>query len=409
MATCRFCESTLTDKFLSLGKTPLANSYLTDETLGKMEPFYPLELYVCRECYLVQLLEFENPIKIFSIYAYFSSYSTSWVNHARQYAEHMVDTYHFTRESLVVELGSNDGYLLQFFKNNGVPVLGIEPAENIAHIAIEKGIPTEVAFFSREYSEHIRAEHQPADLIIGNNILAHVPDLNDFVAGMANLLGDSGIITMEFPHLLKLMELNQFDTIYHEHFSYFSLLAAVNVFRRHGLEIFDVEELSTHGGSLRIYAKHRGDDAHPVQPSVDNLLQNEKQSGLDRLDYYYDFGHKVRRIKREIQRFFLETKSEGKSIAGYGAPAKGNTLLNYCGIDTDYIDYTVDLNPYKQNRYLPGANIPIFHPDHIRETQPDFVFILPWNLKDEIMEQMHFIREWGGQFVLPIPRIEIIS
>jgi len=408
MAKCRFCNSELTKTFVSLGKTPLANSYLTAETLHQMEPFYPLDVFLCENCFLVQLLEFEKPMNIFSVYAYFSSYSESWLVHSEMYVEYMIERFGFDEKSLVVELGSNDGYLLQYFKEKNVPILGIEPAGNVAQIAIEKGIETHVAFFGTEFAEDLIKKTKKPDLIVGNNILAHVPALTDFVAGMKILLGESGIITMEFPHLLRLITENQFDTIYHEHFSYFSLLTAVKVFESHGLNIFDVEELPTHGGSLRIYAKHKGDQSRPISDSIQDLLAQETEAGLNKVDCYFAFGERVQEIKRSILEFFTKTRQEGKSIVGYGAPAKGNTLLNYCGIKTDLLDYTVDLNPYKQNKYLPGSHIPIYAPDRIKETKPDFVFILPWNLKDEIIDQISYVREWGGKFVVPIPKIQVM-
>jgi len=360
MAKCRFCNSELTKVFVSLGETPLANSYLTAETLNQMEPFYPLDVFVCENCLLVQLLEFEKPKNIFSVYAYFSSYSESWLEHSQRYVEYMIGRFGFDETSFVVELGSNDGYLLQYFEEKNIPVMGIEPAENVARIANEKGIDTHMAFFGTEYAKDLVKKTRRPDLIIGNNILAHVPDLNDFVKGMKMLLGESGIITMEFPHLLRLITKNQFDTIYHEHFSYFSLLTAVKVFEFHGLDIFDVEELPTHGGSLRIFVKHKEDVSRPISDSIQNLLDREIEAGLDKVDFYFAFGERIKEIKRGILDFFNNTRREGKSIVGYGAPAKGNTLLNYCGIKTDLLDYTVDLNPYKQNKYLPGSHIPIY-------------------------------------------------
>lgn len=408
MPNCRFCNSELTKVFVSLGKTPLANSYLTAETLHQMEPFYPLDVFVCEKCFLVQLLEFEKPKDIFSVYAYFSSYSESWLAHSEKYVQYMIGRFGFDEKSLVVELGSNDGYLLQYFKGKNIPVLGVEPAKNVAQIAIENGIETHVAFFGTGFARDFVKKTKRPDLIIGNNILAHVPELDDFVAGMKVLLGDNGIITMEFPHLLRLINQNQFDTIYHEHFSYFSLLTAVKVFESHDLDIFDVEELPTHGGSLRIFAKHKGDESRPISDSIANLLNREIGAGLDKVDCYFAFGERVKGIKRGILDFFTKTKKEGKSIVGYGAPAKGNTLLNYCGIKPDLLDYTVDLNPYKQNKYLPGSHIPIYAPDRIKETKPDFVFILPWNLKDEIIDQISYVRKWGGKFVVPIPKIQVM-
>ena len=408
MAQCRFCNSASMKVFLSLGKTPLANSYLTGETLDRAEPFYPLDLFLCENCFLVQLSEFEKAENIFSVYAYFSSYSSSWLDHARNYADSMIRRFGLDGKSLVVELGSNDGYLLQFFRQRNIPVLGIEPAGNIAMIAQEKGIETQVAFFGSAFAEGLAKEGKRPDLIVGNNILAHVPDLNDFVSGMKKLLGEKGIITMEFPHLLKLIRENQFDTIYHEHFSYFSFLTVVKVFESHGLDIFDVEEISTHGGSLRIYAKHSENKSIPISDSIQGLIAREIESGLNKVDTYFSFAERVKNIKAGILDFLFTARRDRKTVVGYGAPAKGNTLLNYCGIKPDLINYTVDLNPYKQNKFLPGSRIPIFSPDKIRDTKPDFVFILPWNIKDEIIEQIDYVKEWGGKFVVPIPKIQVM-
>ncbi len=404
---CRFCNKQLTHQFVSLGSSPLSNSYLTREQLHKMEPFYPLEVYVCDDCFLVQLEEFESPENIFSDYAYFSSYSDTWLKHAKDYVNKMINLFGIDNKSYVVEIASNDGYLLQYFVGKGVPVLGIEPAANVAEVAEQKGIPTEVVFFGTETAKRLASEGKYADLLLGNNVLAHVPNLSDFVAGLKILLKPQGVITMEFAYLIRLMEETQFDTIYHEHFSYFSFLTAEKVFAAHGLTIFDVEELSTHGGSLRIYARHSESVNERISESVNQLIRKEQKDGLDKIETYQTFGEKVKKIKRNILNFLIQAKEEGKTIVGYGAPAKGNTLLNYCGIKTDFIDYTVDRNPYKQGRYLPGSHIPIEAPEKIRETKPDYVFILPWNIKDEIMEQMSFIREWGGKFVIPIPKLTV--
>jgi len=356
----------------------------------------------------VQLEEFESPESIFSDYAYFSSYSDTWLRHARTYVDKMITLFGIDTQSYVIEIASNDGYLLQYFVEKGIPVLGIEPATNVAKVAKQKGIPTEVIFFGTQTAKRLAKEDKYADLLLGNNVLAHVPDLNDFVAGLKILLKPQGIITMEFPHLMRLMEEAQFDTIYHEHFSYFSFLAAETVFAAHGLTIFDVEELSTHGGSLRIYVRHKEDNTKPISERVPELRQREIDAGYTDINYYLTFNEKVKTIKRDILNFLIKAKDEDKTIVGYGAPAKGNTLLNYCGIRTDFIDYTVDRNPYKQGRYLPGSHIPIEAPDKIRETKPDYVFILPWNIKGEIMEQMAFINEWGGKFVVPIPRVMVL-
>jgi SAM-dependent methyltransferase len=404
---CRFCGKDLQFTFADLGVSPLANSYLREDQLSKMEPFYALHAYVCENCLLVQLPAMETSENIFGDYAYFSSYSDSWLKHAETYTDLMIERFGFDQNSHVMEIASNDGYLLQYFERRGVPILGIEPARNVAKVAIEKGIPTLVKFFGTQTATELAGEGKLADLIIGNNVLAHVPDLNDFVAGMKTALKPRGIITMEFPHLMRLMAENQFDTIYHEHFSYFSFLAVRRVFAEHGLEMFDVEQIPTHGGSLRIYARHREDSSRPVGDRVGALLDAEKAAGYDRLDYYRDFDEAVKETKRNILDFMLAAKRAGKSIAGYGAPAKGNTLLNYTGIRTDFIDYTVDRSPHKQGLYLPGTRIPILHPDVIGKTKPDYLVILPWNLKDEIMEQMAHIREWNGRFVTLIPNVTV--
>lgn len=404
---CRFCNNSLEHTFADLGVSPLANSYLRADQLSRMEPFYSLHTYVCENCLLVQLPEMESSENIFGDYAYFSSFSDSWLKHAETYTDLMIERFGFNESSRVIEIASNDGYLLQYFKKRNVPILGIEPARNVAKVATEKGIPTLVKFFGTQTARELAAENLYADLLIGNNVLAHVPDLNDFVAGMKIAIKPHGIITMEFPHLMRLMEENQFDTIYHEHFSYFSFLTVQSVFARHGLDVFDVDQVPTHGGSLRIYARHCEDTARPIHHRVKDLIEAEKAMGFDQLSHYRSFSEKVKETKRNILDFMLKAKREGKSIAGYGAPAKGNTLLNYTGIRTDFIDYTVDRSPHKQGLFLPGTRIPIHHPDRIRETMPDYLIILPWNLKDEIMEQMAHIREWNGQFVTLIPEVRI--
>lgn len=406
---CRFCNSTLEHTFVDLGMSPLCESYVKPEQQNQMEPFYPLHVYVCDRCFLVQLQEYVSPDNIFSDYAYFSSYSDSWLQHAKAYTEKMVERLKLHGQSQVVEIASNDGYLLQYFVAQGVPVLGIEPAANVAEVAIKKGISTVVKFFGQKTACELVAEGKNADLLLGNNVLAHVPDINDFVKGIKILLNPEGVITMEFPHLMRLMEENQFDTIYHEHFSYLSLLTVEKVFAAHGLTIFDVEELSTHGGSLRIYACHAEDTSKPISQQVKELRAREKIAGFTNLKHYFSFSEKVKTTKFKLLDFLINAKQEGKSIAGYGAPGKGNTLLNYCGIRTDFIDYTVDRNPYKQGLLLPGTHIPIFHPDKIKETKPDYLLILPWNLKKEIMAQMSYVRNWGGQFVVPIPEVEVYS
>jgi SAM-dependent methyltransferase len=404
---CLFCDGELSNVFVDLGMSPLCESFLPESELNKMEPFYPLVVYVCPKCWLVQLEKFVSPAEIFTEYAYFSSYSDSWVDHGRRYTEMVIDRFGLTSDSHVVELASNDGYLLQHFVARGVPVLGVEPAANVAKAAEAKNVPTLVEFFGKECAAKLVPEGKAADLIIGNNVLAQVPDINDFVGGIAILLKPEGVVTIEFPHLLRLMAENQFDTIYHEHFSYFSFLSATAIFKAHGLRLFDVEELPTHGGSLRIYACHDKDSTHPTTERARELLALEESEGFRDLSRYGAFQEQVDATKRGILEFLIRARRDGKSVAGYGAPGKGNTLLNYCGIRTDFIEYTVDRNPYKHGRYLPGTHIPIFAPDRIAETKPDYLFILPWNLKDEIMKQNAFIRDWGGQFVVPIPELRV--
>jgi C-methyltransferase-like protein/putative zinc binding protein/methyltransferase family protein len=406
---CRFCGTTLRHTFVDLGMSPLCETYLTAEDLGKMEPFYPLHVYVCDSCFLVQLQEFVSPSDIFSHYPYFSSYSDSWLKHAEKYVDAMISRLGLHPRSQVIEIASNDGYLLQYFIAHGIPALGIEPAANVAREAIGKGVPTRVAFFDEQMAQQLVGEGIQADLLLGNNVLAQVPDLNGFVAGLKVLLNRKGVLTLEFPHLLKLVDGNQFDTIYHEHFSYFAFGVAERILCHHGLVVFDVEELSTHGGSLRIFACHAENRAVTVRESVGRLRAMEASAGLDRLDYYGTFQERVAETKRSLLSFLIQAKREQKAISGYGAPGKGNTLLNYCGIRRDFLDYTVDRNPYKHNRFLPGTHIPIFHPDRIRQTQPDFVLIVPWNLKNEIMQQISYIRDWGARFVVAIPELQVFD
>lgn len=405
--TCRFCAAPLRRSFADLGMSPVANSYVKPDALHRMEPFYPLHAYVCETCFLVQLEEFQSPSEIFGDYAYFSSYSESWLRHARNYSLATIERFGIDSKWQVVEIASNDGYLLRNFKEAGIPVMGIEPAENVAKVAQQAGIRSVVKFFGTQTAHELINEGIHADLLIGNNVLAHVPDLNDFVGGLKLLLSRRGVITMEFPHLLRLMQENQFDTIYHEHFSYFSFVTVEKVFARHGLTIFDVSELPTHGGSLRIYARHDDNNGLPATENVGRLRQTENQLGYTRPDTYSGFSEQVKETKRKLLEFLIEAKRSGKTVVSYGAPAKGNTLLNYCGVRTDFIDYTVDLSPHKQGLYLPGTRIPILSPERISETRPDYILILPWNLKDEIMKQMGHVRAWGGKFVVPIPEVKV--
>ena len=408
-SACRFCGSKLEHTFVDLGVSPLVQNFLTLEQLNQMEPFYPLQVFVCGQCFLVQLQEFVAPENIFSDYLYFASYSDSWLAHAKRYTDEMVRRFSINGSSLVVEIASNDGYLLQYFVDKKVAVLGVEPAANVAAVAAQKGIPSLVKFFSSHTARELVAAGKRADLLLGNNVLAHVPDVNDFVEGMKILLKPRGVITMEFPHLMRLIEENQFDTIYHEHFSYFSFLTAEKIFAAHGLTLFDVEELPTHGGSLRIFAKHTEDDSKAVGARVTELRAREQARGYERLETYARFAEQVKETKRKLLQFLIQAKRDGKTIAAYGAAAKGNTLLNYCAIRTDFLDYTVDRSPYKQGRFLPGTHIPVYSPDQIRKTRPDYLLILPWNLKDEVIQQNAYIRDWGGRFVVPIPELTVYS
>jgi len=407
--SCRFCGSPLEHTFVDLGMSPLCESYLATEQLNHMEPFYPLHVYVCTECWLVQLQEYVSGEAIFTEYAYFSAFSDSWVEHCRRYAEQMIARFGLSKNSHVVEVASNDGYLLQHFVARGIPSLGIEPAANVAEAAVARGVPTLVEFFWRDCARQLALAGKQADLVAGNNVLAQVHDINDFVAGLKIILAPRGVITIEFPHLMRMVEGNQFDTIYHEHFSYFSLLSSERIFAAHGITLFDVEELPTHGGSLRIYGRHAEDTTRPITSRLVELRQRELAAGVATLDYYRTFSEQVRETKRKLLAFLIEAKRAGKRIAGYGAPGKGNTLLNYCGIRTDFLDFTVDRNPYKHGKFLPGTHIPIFAPDHLRDARPDYVLILPWNLKDEIVGQLGYVREWGGQLVVPIPEAKVIT
>jgi SAM-dependent methyltransferase len=408
-ACCRLCGAGLEDTFVDLGESPLCETYIGPDQLNDREPRYPLHVWVCRACLLVQIEAVVPARLIFDEYAYFSSYSESWVEHARQYCDAIVARLSLGPASRVVEVASNDGYLLQHFRRRGLQVLGVEPAANVAAAAIAKGIPTDVRYFGSEAALEIRDRQGPADLIVANNVLAHVPDLNDFIEGLARLLSPAGVITLEIPHLLRLIEQSQFDTIYHEHFSYFSLLTAERALRAHGLEVFDVDELATHGGSLRLYARVANDTRGEASQRVIDLRATERGARLDQLEGHAGFAGKVERVARDLRAFLETARHEGRHVAGYGAPGKGNTLLNYCGIGPELLEYTVDRNPYKQGKFTPGMRIPIHAPDRLAETKPDYVLILPWNLKDEITRQMADIRVWGGRFVVPIPALQVLA
>ncbi|MGA3260246.1 MAG: class I SAM-dependent methyltransferase [Bryobacteraceae bacterium] len=404
---CRFCGAGLQRTFVDLGMSPLCETYPSPADLNRGEVYYPLHVYVCEECFLVQLEQYESAENIFSDYAYFSSYSDSWLKHADNYCNKMMTRIGLNGQSFVVEVASNDGYLLQYFVKRNVPVLGIEPASNVAKVAVEKGVPTLVRFFGTQLAEELAGEGRCADLVLGNNVLAQVPDLNDFVEGLKILLKPDGVLTLEFPHLLRLIQRNEFDTIYHEHFSYFSMISTVRILEAHGLKVFDVEELMSHGGSLRVYACRAESQTHDIEPKVRELIAEEQRAGLASVEGYDSFARQVKQTKLALVDFLLTAAQQGKSVAGYGAPGKSATLLHYCGIGKDLIEYTVDRSQYKQGRFLPGTHIPIYDPSRIRETKPDYVVILPWNLKDEIMEQLQFIREWGGRFVVPIPKVAV--
>lgn len=408
---CRFCASPLEITFADLGMSPISNDYIAEAQHNRMEPFYPLHAFVCSECRLVQLIDYERADALFTDdYAYFSSFSASWLDHARSYAEGAIEREGLTADSLVVELASNDGYLLKVFKERGVRVLGVEPTANTARAALDNhGIESEVAFFGRETAERLRDRGLQADVMAANNVLAHVPDINDFVAGYPILLKDTGVANVEFPHLLRMMEKRQFDTIYHEHFSYLSFTVVCRIFAAHGMRVFDVEELGTHGGSLRIYVAHDGNTDRPMTARVDNMLKLEDDFGLNDLATYERFSKDVLETKHALLQFFIDAAREGKTVVGYGAPAKGNTLLNYCGVKPDMLPFTVDRSPHKVGKRLPGTHIPIRSPDDIMAAQPDYLLILPWNLKEEVMAQMAGIRAWGGKFVTPIPLVEITA
>jgi SAM-dependent methyltransferase len=404
---CRFCGANLERTFVDVGMSPLCETYPSAEDLNRPEVYYPLHVFVCDRCFLVQLEEYENPENIFGDYPYFSSYSDSWLKHCELYCDRMVERFGLDQSKFVVEVASNDGYLLQYFVRRNVPVLGIEPAGNVATVAIEKGVPSLVRFFGTELATELAAEGRCADLIAGNNVLAQVPNLNDFVEGLRILLKPEGVLTLEFPHVLRLIERNEFDTIYHEHFSYFSLLTTVQILQAHGLKAFDVEELATHGGSLRIYACRAENRTLKVEPNVGMLIAQEENSGLASPEGYAGFRQQVKKTKLALLDFLVTAARQGKSVAGYGAPGKSATLLHYCGIGKDLIEYTVDRSPHKQGRFLPGTHIPIHHPSRISETKPDYVVVLPWNLKDEIINQLQYVRQWGGRFVVPIPEVKV--
>jgi len=405
---CRFCGKTLTHEFIDLVNAPPSNAFLTKDQLNEPEVFYPLKLFVCGSCFLVQIDEYKKSSDIFnSGYVYFSSFSRTWLEHAKQYADMMIEKYGYDKNSLIIEIASNDGYLLQYFKERGIPSLGIEPAEGTAIEAQKKGIETVVDFFGKRLAQSLVDQGKKADLLIGNNVLAHVPDLNDFVAGLKIALKPSGIITMEFPHLMQLVDNYQFDTIYHEHFSYLSFMTVRSIFNHHGLELFDVEELPTHGGSLRIFAKNKEDNTRAISENVNTLLKKEISRGLNTMVYYQDFQKKADQIKYLLLNFLIKQIKNKKKIAAYGAAAKGNTILNYCGVRKDMIAFIVDASPYKQDKYLPGSHIRVVTEEKLKTYKPDYVLILPWNIKDEIIKQLEYIREWGGQFVVPVPTLTI--
>jgi SAM-dependent methyltransferase len=406
--TCRSCGAPLNTTFCDLGVSPLSNSYVDPARLNEGEQVFPLHVYVCTKCFLVQLPEFTSPANIFVEYAYFSSFAQSWLRHCSDYCDMIAVRNKLGKDSLVVEVASNDGYMLQYFLAKGIPVLGVEPARNVGEKARAKGIETVSEFFGTATAKNLASQGRKADLMIANNVLAHVPDINDFAAGFEVLLKPEGVITFEFPHLLKLIEQNQYDTIYHEHFSYLSYIAVKAVMERHGLRIFDVDRVSTHGGSLRIYGCHR-DSAHAETGNVATLLKDELAAGLDKLDTYEQFGEKVKKLKRNVLSFLIGLKDQNKSIVGYGAAAKGNTMLNYCGLGVDFIDFVADKNPYKQGKLLPGTHIPVLPPEHIDAARPDYILILPWNLRDEVVSQLSDIRKWGGRFITAIPDIRVIE
>jgi len=406
---CRNCQKKLEHTFVDLGASPLCNEIVKPNQLNDGQRSYPLQTYVCDNCFLVQVGAQVSPEEIYSEYSYFSSFSSSWLHHAKRYVEMMTSEYDISRNRFVVEIASNDGYLLQYFKEKNIPILGVEPSDTVARAAIEKGIPTEQLFFGEQTAKRLSNKYRKADLILGNNVLAHVPEIHDFINGLSVMLSEKGIMTFEFPHLMQLVENNQFDTIYHEHFFYYSLHAVQSLFKKHGFQIFDVQELNTHGGSIRIFITRESNNDYEVRNNVNRILFEESEKGYLEVDFYKTFEKNVKQTKRELLSLLIDLKNRDKTIVGYGAPGKGNTLLNYCGIGTDFIDYTVDRNPHKQGHFLPGSLIPILHPDKLRETQPDYILILPWNLKDEIIKQINFVRDWGGKFIVPIPKPMVIG
>jgi hypothetical protein len=406
---CRFCKTTLEYEFIDLINSPASNSFLKSEQLNEPETFFPLKVYTCHKCFLVQIDEYKKSDAIFDgDYAYFSSYSKSWLAHSKSYTDLMVERFKFGKDSLVTEIASNDGYLLQYFNEKGIPTLGIEPTFNTAEVARSKGIETITEFFGVSLATKLAEQGKKADLLLGNNVLAHVPDIVDFVKGMKIILNEHGVITMEFPHLVQLIDNNQFDTIYHEHFSYLSFYTVKQIFESVSLEMFDVEEIPTHGGSLRIYAKHKEDNSKVISPNVSRLISKEISIGIDGLKYYDGFQKRALEVKLALLHFLIQQKLDGKKVAAYGAAAKGNTLLNFCGIKSDLIDFVVDANPHKQNKFLPGSHIPVMNESYLKEKKPDFVIIFPWNLTEEIVYQLSYIKEWGGQFIVPIPKVKVL-
>lgn len=406
---CRFCQHELTHKFIDLNNAPPSNSFLTKEQLAQPEVFYPLKLFVCENCWLVQIDEYKKANDIFDQeYIYFSSYSKSWLIHAKNYVDYVVQRFYFNQNSLVIEIASNDGYLLQYFKEKQIPCLGIEPTKSTALACKEKEIPVIEAFFGEQLATQLLNNNQQADLLIGNNVLAHVPNINDFVKGLKIALKKTGVITLEFPHLLQLVQQNQFDTIYHEHFSYFSFHTVKHIFCSHGLDIFDVKELPTHGGSLRIYAKHLENKSYSISTNIISLEQKESEQQITSLTYYQTFQQQANKIKNDLLAFLIEQNQQGKTVVAYGAAAKGNTLLNYCGVKKDLIEFVVDASPYKQGKFLPASHVPVVSEEHIIETKPDFILILPWNIKDEVIEQVSYVRDWNCKFIVPIPKLVIL-